>query len=92
VSVSDVISRLEEAKANIRCSELVSLLEGLGFVVKARKKQGHKTVTHPKIPTAMSNFTCGHGKNPTVLPVYPIKIRRMLEEHSDQLEKLGDTP
>lgn len=87
--VQAAIDVLATRKANLRCEEIISLLEGLGFVVRDGKKQGHKVVTHPGLDDFVSaNFTCGHGRNPGVKPVYAVNLKRVLTTHADALRDL----
>ncbi|MEW6766280.1 MAG: type II toxin-antitoxin system HicA family toxin [Pseudomonadota bacterium] len=77
--LDSVLSRLGEAKSAIRCSELTSMLQELGFEVRDAKKQGHKVYVHDGLPSFTSDsFTCGHGKNPEIKSAYITKIIRKL--------------
>ena len=78
--------------ASIRCNTMTRLLEGLGFVVRDGRKQGHKVFTHPALDAfTASSFSCGHGRNPQIKPYYVASIRKLLESHADELRKLeGD--
>ena len=77
---------LVSRKASLRCEEVVALLEGLGFIVRDGKKQGHKVVTHPGLDDFLStSFSCGHGRNPTIKAAYAVSLRRVLTMHADAL-------
>lgn len=77
--LDSVLSRMSAAKRAIRCSDLTSMLQELGFEVRDAKSQGHKVYFHDGLPSFMSDgFTCGHGKNPEVKPAYITKIIRNL--------------
>ena len=89
MSVDKAIRRLREAGASMRCSELQTVMESLGFEVRAGKKQGHKVVTHPMLKDFFgAAYTCGHGKNPEVKPNYVNQMRRLIEERRDQLKRI----
>jgi hypothetical protein len=78
--------QLEQAVTSLRCSDLVSILETLGFDVRAGKKSGHKVMTHPGVPGFTSQaFTCGHGKNPEIKPVYVRKVVATLRQFEPEL-------
>ena len=55
------------------------------------KKTGHKVITHPTLVNFTSaSFTCGHGRNPQVKPIYVIyvgQVRRLLAMYADGLEE-----
>ena len=75
--------------ARIRCDAMIRLLTGLGFSVRDGRKQGHKVITHPGLDVFTSAaFSCGHGKNPQVKPVYVASIRSLLASHADDLQRL----
>lgn len=75
-------------RGSIRCQDMIRLLEGLGFVVRDGKKTGHKVITHPALVTfASASFTCGHGRNPQVKPIYAARIKRLLVTYADGLEE-----
>ena len=77
--------------ASIRCNTMTRLLEGLGFVVRDGRKQGHKVFTHPALDAfTASSFSCGHGRNPQIKPYYVASIRKVLESHSVDLRKLEE--
>lgn len=67
----------ESQKASMRCQDRVKTLENLGFEVIDGKKQGHKVFVHQAIKDFYSaSFTCGHGRNPEILPAYITKIHK----------------
>lgn len=67
---------------------MIRLLEGLGFAVRDGKKTGHKVITRPTLVNFTSAaFTCGHGRNPQVKPIYVAQIKRLLETYADRLEE-----
>jgi hypothetical protein len=65
------------------------MLNGLGFVVKDGTKPGHKVVSHPKLSGQSdfvgTSYTCGHGKNPPIKPIYAINLRKTLEIYREWL-------
>ena len=86
--VHAVIGKLSAGKA-IRCKEMEWLLISLGFSVRNGKKQGHRVITHSELAGFTSAaFSCGHGRNPTVKPVYVRQMLKMLKLHSDDLNLL----
>ncbi|MBK1630905.1 hypothetical protein CKO31_09155 [Thiohalocapsa halophila] len=77
---------LEQAVTSLRCSTLVRILKSLGFDVRAGSKPGHKVMTHPGVPSFTSQaFTCGHGKNPEIKPVYVRKVAATLRRYEPEL-------
>ena len=85
--VRGAIDRLA-TRGSIRCKDMIRLLEGLGFAVRDGKKTGHKVITHPELVNFTSaSFTCGHGRNPQVKPIYVAQIRRLLDTYADGLEE-----
>jgi hypothetical protein len=84
--VRSVLDDLEAAGANLRCNDLIGKLRLLGFEVRDGKKQGHKVFTHPGMPTFTSRpFTCGHGRNPEIRPVYVRKVLKVLRDYETEL-------
>lgn len=84
--LDDVRQQLKASKKNIRCLELVELMESLGFEVRDGKKGGHKVCTHPHLPDFWSlGVNCGHGKNPEIKPAYITKILHALDAHEADL-------
>jgi len=91
--VSDVVDALLAAKATTRCQDLIQQLEALGFEVRDGKKQGHKVVTHPRLRGFLSaGFTCGHGRNPEVKPVYVRQMVQVLRQYHTELLELLENP
>ncbi len=85
-SFRKVVGTLESAKAAMRCRDMVSALESLGFEVRDGKKPGHKVLLHDRIPEFRSaSFTCGHGRNPEIKPVYVKKTRSLLLRYEDEI-------
>ncbi len=80
------IKCLGSGKAAVRCQELDKLLTSLGFEVRDGKKSGHKVFLHHGISSFTSGaYTCGHGKNPQVKPVYVKKIFRLLTQYETEI-------
>jgi hypothetical protein len=78
--------QLEQASASLRCQDLVRILTRLGFDVRDGRKQGHKVMTHPGVPSFTSQgFTCGHGRNPEIKPVYVRRIAATLRQYEPEL-------
>jgi len=85
-SLNEVIRHLHLASAAIRCRELTKILESLGFEVRNGKKQGHKIFIHHGLEAFTSGgYSCGHGKNPEVKPVYIKRIARLLNQYKTEL-------
>lgn len=85
--VATVIETLEASKANTRCREMIAHLESLGFDVRAGKKAGHKVVTHAGIEGFFSDaFTCGHGRDPEIKPVYVSRMVKLLRRYEAELD------
>ena len=77
---------LKARKADLRCSEVKEILEGLGFVVKDGNSGGHKVYSHPGLKEFFtSSFNCGHGKKSFVKPAYITNILRVLGTHESAL-------
>jgi len=84
--VQCVLDELDSVGANLRCNDLISKLRSLGFKVRDGKKQGHKVLTHPGVPSfTTSSFTCGHGKNPEIKPAYVRKVAGVLRTYEPEL-------
>jgi len=85
-SLNEVTKHLRLANSSIRCQELTRILESLGFDVRNGKKQGHKVFVHHGLDSFTSGgYSCGHGKNPEVKPVYIKKIARLLKQYENEL-------
>jgi predicted RNA binding protein YcfA (HicA-like mRNA interferase family) len=84
--VSDAIEVLKAKEASTSSSELVSLLEGLGFEVRRRKSGNHHTLDHPGIEGFTgANFDGGHEK--TVKPCYTREMRKLLVKYEAELNE-----
>ncbi len=84
--VEEAIAFLLTSKASIRCQEMATLLQGLGFVVRDGKKQGHKVIVHDGLQGFLSDsYTCGHGRNPEIKPAYVGKLARLLRRYKAEL-------
>lgn len=77
----DVVAHLKQRPRTTSCRDLLRLLEGLDFIVRAGSRGRHYTYRHPRIKGFRGNFDCGHGRNPDVLPVYIRDIIGVLEEY-----------
>lgn len=84
--VDDCLRALKDAGASYRCSELVKILETLGFTVRDGRRGGHKVFVHVGLRGFHGgNFNCGHGKNPEVKPVYVRQVCRLIQEYRPEL-------
>ena len=89
MSISEIVADLRARPNGFRSVELESLLTGLGFRLKARKKGGHTTYTHPKLPNFFgASFDRGHGKRPMVKACYIRDVANVLEEYEQVLETI----
>lgn len=87
--VAQAINELQERTTNIRCSELVAMLESLGFTVRKGANGGHRVFIHNSLDGFYSSsFDGGHGRDDTVKPVYVRSVRRILLEHETDLRAL----
>jgi hypothetical protein len=68
----------------MHCDEVIRYLTKLGYDVVRRSNGKHYTYDHPNIEWMGSNFDCGHGRNPKVLPIYIEKIIKILQLHQDE--------
>lgn len=84
--VDDTIRELRSKEASLRCSELKTLLESLGFSVEDGSSGNHKTIDHDGIPDFVGgHYDCGHGKNPQIKPCYVREMRKLIEKYKDYL-------
>ena len=90
----EALETLSAAGGNLRCNDLVRALRALGFDVRDGKNAGHKVVTHPGLARfSAAGFTCGHGKNPEIKPVYVRKMVGLLRDYeSDLVAFLRESP
>ena len=80
------IERLASSDTTIRCQELASMLESLGFEVRDGKKQGHKIFVHHGVRSFTSGaYTCGHGRNPEIKKIYIKKVIKLLKLYEIEL-------
>lgn len=88
----EVVERLRSGGAAIRCQELADLLTSLGFEVRDGKKAGHKVFVHHGIEVFTSGgYTCGHGRNPEIKPVYLKNVAKLLKQYEAELiQYLGE--
>jgi len=81
-----VVNRLRAAGATVRCRDLAEALESLGFEIRSGRKQGHKVFVHHGIPSFTTGaYTCGHGRNPEIKPVYVKKVVSLLRQYETEL-------
>ena len=80
------LSRLRAAGATIRCRDLAAELQSLGFEVRDGRKPGHKVFVHHGVPNfSAGSYTCGHGRNPEIKPVYVKKVLKLLKQYESEL-------
>jgi hypothetical protein len=81
-----ILERLSSGRAAIRCRELAELLTSLGFELRDGRKAGHKVFVHHGVASFTSAaYTCGHGRNPEVKPVYVNNVARLLKQYEAEL-------
>lgn len=87
-SVQETIDALHASRKNVRCADICGRLRKLGFDVREGSGPGHKVVGHRGLRGFTgSNFNCGHGKNPQVLPVYVKHVIALLEHWKIDIEE-----
>lgn len=91
--LDDAKDRLSSGKGSIRCGEVISILGGLGFTVKQRRKSRHYTYNHEALDDFVgSNFACPHRAGDPVNKNYITNILRVLRNYKTQLSAyLGET-
>lgn len=90
-----VVARLRDSPAGLRCEDVESLLKRLRFNVRQGTKGGHRVVTHPGLSDAGfrgSNFNCGHRSTSTVKPAYVRKLLRICEDYEQELRLVLGEP
>jgi len=88
VTLLDVKQTLLNGKGSLRCTEVSTLLQLLGFEVRDGKRGGHKLYFHDGIPDFQSgSFNCGHGRNPEIKAAYITKIVRTIDTHEAALKE-----
>lgn len=87
--VAHVIEDLRSRKANVRCGEMRTILEGFGFTIKEGKTVNHKLFFHHELKGfTSSSYDCGHGKDSLIKPPYVGKVIRVLSDYQDLLDNL----
>lgn len=87
--LAQAINVLQERTTNIRCSELVAMLESLGFTVRKGANGGHRVFIHNRLDGFYSSsFDGGHGRDDIVKTVYVRSAKRILLEHETDLRAL----
>lgn len=84
--VDEIKVELQAKKASMRCGQLCSILEELGFIVKPCRTPGHRTATHPGLEEFFGlNFDCGHGNNSQLLKNYVVDVLRVVRKYEEGL-------
>lgn len=79
---------LFESNKSLRCKDVVSELEKLGFEVRDGKRGGHKVFFHDGLINFHSgSFNCDHGKNPQIKPAYIRKVAKTLKMYEQELKE-----
>ncbi len=86
----NTVLSLFQSSSALRCNEVMKALRSLGFEVRDGSNGGHKIFVHGQLKGFISSsFNCDHGKNPQIKAIYIKKIRKILEEYSEELSKMG---
>ena len=90
INYNSIISQLQKHKT-LRCSEVVKMLEYLGFQVNEGKASNHKIFTHHQLSGFIAGgFNCEHGKNGEVKRPYLQKILRILQKYEEDLKIISN--
>lgn len=85
--LEDAKHQLVQGKGSLRCHEVKTILDELGFTLKAGKKQGHYVYKHPRIEGFMGDsFCCPHRKGDPVGKNYITGILRVLRNFDDEFQ------
>lgn len=86
--VCTVLNTLRQKTANLRCKEVLQMLDLLGFKIRDGRRGGHKIVSHPRLEGFIgTNFDCGHGANSQIKPVYIRKLIKIIDDWQVELEQ-----
>ena len=86
--LEDALEVLTSGKGSLRCREVVSILEDLGFEVR-RTKKGHYVYNHPGLDGFWGgSFACPHRSGDPVLRSYITTIIRSLRQNEVELQDL----
>jgi len=81
-----IISKLKQSRTNLRCEDLKATLRELGFEVRDGKNAGHVVYVHTGISEFRSgSFSCGHGRDRQVKPLYVRRVTQVLIQHEADL-------
>lgn len=84
--VAAVVGDLTARKANVRCSEMREILEGLGFTIREGSNGNHRIFTHRGLEEfKSSSYDCGHGRDSLIKASYVVKVVRVLSENAIEL-------
>jgi hypothetical protein len=84
----DISLSLFQSNRALRCKDVVSELEKLGFEVRDGKRGGHKVFFHGGLSDFRSgSFNCDHGKNPQIKPAYISKVAKTLKMYEQELKE-----
>ena len=85
--IERALSRLRPGAPEIRCAELVRLLERLGFEVRRGRRGNHRIASHARLLNFRGlSFDCGHGRNAVIKRAYVQRVRRTLETFAEELD------
>ena len=93
MTLDEAKNRLSSGKGSIRCKEVKTILENLGFEIESGKVPNHYQFNHPALDGWWgSNFSCPHGGGDPVRKGHISKILRVMKEHEAALKiYLGET-
>ena len=84
----DISLSLFQSNRALRCKDVVSELEKLGFEVRDGKRGGHKVYVHDGLSEFhSSSFNCDHGKNPQIKPAYLKQVAKVLKTYEQELKE-----
>jgi hypothetical protein len=89
VTYDAAIASLVSGKNTTDCNTVLRYLKELGYEVDKCAGGNHYTFTNVRLDYYGGNFDCGHGRNPSVLPVYISKIIKVLKKHKDEIKELN---
>lgn len=88
LSYDSILQDLKARKSSISCSELISYLEFLGFVLRPGKNGNHYTFTHAAIDSFEGgSFDGRHAKDAAIKLPYIVKVIGVLTKYEDAIKK-----
>lgn len=85
--LEEALDQLTSGKGSLRCHEVKSILESLGFEIR-RTKKGHFVYNHPGLDNFLGgSYACPHKSGDPVLKSYITKIIRSVRQNEAELLK-----